>query len=91
MNEKESKIVSIIVFAFFVLLVVLYHKQKDNSLSKNKKYTIVKILNAEVFGKNQTKLTFQHNGKTWKSYSKLLWRNQRDSIIEKKVLLNMIV
>ena len=87
MNEKESKIVSMIIFLFFILVVVIYHNQKDNSLEKNKKYTIVEVLTADVFGKNQTKITYFLNGKTRKTYSKLLWKNERDSIIGTKCLI----
>ena len=88
MSEKESKLVSIIMFAFFIMIVVMYHKQKDNSLIKNRKYTIVKILNSEVFGKNFTNYEFFFEGKYRNNTSnRFLYKSERDSIIGKKVLI----
>ncbi len=76
----------IIVFALLILIVVIFNNRKANSLFRNKKYTLVTIINAET-GKNQTKYTFYFNGKYRNNYSKLLWKNERDSIIGTKALI----
>ena len=84
---KENKIVFTIIFAFIIFLIVMYNNQKSKALTKNRKYTIVKILDAQVHGKNNTKYTFELNGSLMNSYSKLLWRNERDSVIGKNIIL----
>ena len=87
MEEKENKIVFTMVFAFAIILVVMYNNQKKNKLEKFKRYTIVKVLNAQVHGKNNTKYTFYFDGVLTESYSKLLWKNEREAIIGNNVLL----
>lgn len=88
MNEKESKVVFTIFFAFAILLVVMYHKQKEKSLIQNKKFTIVKIIDSKVSGKNFTKYEFYFEGKYRNNTSnRFLYKNERDSIIGKNVLI----
>ena len=66
----------------------MYHKQKENSLIRNKKYTLVKIDNSQVFGKNFTKYDFYFKGKNRNNTSnRFLYRDERDSIMGKKVLI----
>ena len=88
MNEKESKISSIIILGFFIFMAVMYHQKNDNSLTKNKKYQIVEIVDCKIFGKNFTKYEFYFDGKYRNNTSgRLLYKNERDSIIGKKALI----
>lgn len=86
-SDSGKKIVSLFVFGFFVLFIVLKNNNKKQSLDNNTKYTVVDVLKAEVFGKNQTKFTFLLEGKEVVSYGKLLWHNERENIIGKRVFL----
>lgn len=76
-----------IFFACAILFFVIRNNKKDASRIQHKKYTVVKIINAEVFGKNSTKFTFYLDGKYRNNYSNLMWRSERDSIIGKKALI----
>ena len=69
------------------MIVIIRNNNKKESLVKNAKYTVVKILDAKVHGKNDTEFTFILYGQTLKSYGKLLWRNERQNTIGTKVLL----
>ena len=85
MNEKEKKISSIIMLGFFIFIVVMYHQKNDNSLTKNKKYQIVEIVDCKIFGKNFTKYGFYFDGKYRNNTSnRLLYKNETDSIIGMK-------
>lgn len=86
-NISGKKIVSFFVFGFFILFIVLKNNSKKQSLVNHTKYTVVKILSADVFGKNQTKFTFILEGKEVTSYGKLLWNNEREDIIGENVFL----
>ncbi len=87
MNESLKKILFILTFGIFALLIIIKNNNKDKSLTKNAKYTIVTVLDAKVHGKNDTEFTFVLYGQTLKSYGKLLWRNERKDILGKNVLL----
>lgn len=87
MSETLKKIFFIFIFAIGLLIVIIRNNHKKESLIKNAKYTIVKILDAKVHGKNDTEFTFILYGQILKSYGKLLWRNERQNIIGEKVLL----
>ncbi|MGC4129790.1 MAG: hypothetical protein QM564_09590 [Bergeyella sp.] len=87
MNETLKKALFISIFAIGLILIIIKNNSKKESLVKNAKYTIVKVLDAEVHGKNDTKFTFMLYDQTLTSYGKLLWRNERQSIIGKNVLL----
>src|SRR5690606_39313042 len=69
-------------------MVVMYHQTNDNSLTKNRKYQIVEIVDCKIFGKNFTKYEFYFDGKYRNNTSnRLLYKNERDSIIGKKALI----
>lgn len=87
MSETQKKILFIVIFAIGLLIVIMRNNHKNVLLIKNAKYTVVKILDAKVHGKNDTEFTFNLYGQILKSYGKLLWRNERQNIIGKKVLL----
>ena len=73
---------------FFIFIVVMYHQKNDNSLTKNKKYQIVEIVDCKIFGKNFTKYGFYFDGKYRNNTSnRLLYKNERDSIIGMKALI----
>lgn len=87
MNETLKKTLFILTFIIILLLIIIKNNNKSKKLEKNVKYTVVKVLDAQVHGKNDTKFTFVLYGQTLTSYSKLLWRNERKNIIGKNVLL----
>lgn len=87
MSETLKKILFILIFSIGLLIVIIRNNHKKESLIKNTKYTVVKILDAKVHGKNDTEFTFILYGQILKSYGKLLWRNERQNIIGKKFLL----
>jgi len=88
MNEIEKKIGFIAIFAVIIIFFLVKNNKKENSRIQHKKYTIVKVLNSEVSGKNFTKYNFFLDGKYRENTSnKFLYKNQRDSIIGKNVLI----
>ncbi|UOU98178.1 hypothetical protein MUU74_17040 [Chryseobacterium daecheongense] len=83
-----KKIIPLIILGFIILFFVLKNNNKKQSIERNPKYTVVKILNAEVFGKNFTKYTIILNGKKVYSYgNRLLGKDEREEIIGKRVFL----
>ena len=55
MNETLKKTLFILAFIIILSLIIIKNNNKSKKLEKNVKYTVVKVLDAQVHGKNDTK------------------------------------
>lgn len=85
--KHTINVIGIVAVISFIVYFVIRNNEKEESLTKNLKYSMAKIENIEMGGKNWSDCSFYLHGNLLSSYTRIIQNNERERFLGKRFLV----